>query len=338
MKIGLTYDLRTDYLKQGYSEEETAEFDKESTIEGLEQAIQKAGHKTIRIGCAQNLIKALLKGETWDLVFNISEGLFGEGRESLVPALLDAYKIPYTFSGPVTLGISLNKAFAKQIVRDSGVNTPAFFVVSKLEDIALVKLEYPLFAKPISEGTGKGIDAKSFIISKEELTRVCSNLLSKFNQPVLVEEYLPGREFTVGVLGTGENAFVPGAMEISYNKNTHNFYSYDNKENYEGRINYEVVTGDLLEQCKAVALNAWKALNCFDGGRVDVKIDRFGKMSFIEVNPLAGLNPTISDLPILCGMNQVSYQDIIDEILKSAIQRNFTVITNENCNTLQSGT
>ncbi len=338
MKIGLTYDLRTDYLKQGYSEEETAEFDKESTIAGIEQAIQNAGHHTVRIGNAKNLMKALLKSDTWDLVFNISEGLFGEGRESLVPALLDAYKIPYTFSGPVTLGISLNKAFAKQIVRDSGINTPAFFVVSKFEDVAKVKLEYPLFAKPISEGTGKGIDSKSFIISKEELEKVCHNLLSKFSQPVLVEEYLPGREFTVGVLGTGENAFVPGVMEISYNKNTHNFYSYDNKENYEGRINYTAVTGELFEQCKDVALNAWKALNCYDGGRVDVKIDRFGKMSFIEVNPLAGLNPTISDLPILCGLNKVLYQEIIDEILKSAIQRNFTYNTHENCNSLQSGT
>lgn len=338
MKIGLTYDLRTDYLKQGYGQEETAEFDKESTIEGLEQAIQKAGHQTIRIGHAQSLMKALLAGETWDMVFNIAEGLYGEGRESLVPALLDAYKIPYVFSGPVTLGVSLNKAFAKQIVRDSGVNTPAFAVVSKPEDIDNVNLEYPLFAKPISEGTGKGIDSKSFIISKEELNKVCVNLLSKFNQPVLVEEYLPGREFTVGVLGTGENAFVPGAMEILYNKNTHNFYSYDNKENYEGRINYVAVTGELLEQCKDVALNSWKALNCFDGGRVDVKIDRFGKMSFIEVNPLAGLNPTISDLPILCNFNNVSYQEIINEILKSAIQRNFTENQHENCNTLQSGT
>ncbi|MCF8297326.1 MAG: hypothetical protein K9J13_07295, partial [Saprospiraceae bacterium] len=115
MKIGLTYDLRTDYLNEGYSLEETAEFDKESTIEGIEKAIQNAGYITERIGNAKSLTKALLDGKNWDLVFNISEGLYGEGRESLVPCLLDAYKIPYVFSGPVTLGVSLNKAFAKQI-------------------------------------------------------------------------------------------------------------------------------------------------------------------------------------------------------------------------------
>lgn len=324
MRIGLTYDLRSDYLKEGYSLEETAEFDKESTIEGIENAIKIAGHQTQRIGNAPQLIKQLQEGQKWDMVFNIAEGLYGEGRESLVPALLDMFKIPYVFSGPVTLGVSLNKAFAKQIVRDSGINTPAFYVVSKTADIAKVKLQYPLFAKPISEGTGKGIDSRSVINSQDELLSVCSQLLKKFNQPVLVEEFLPGREFTVGVLGTGEDAYVPGAMEIIYNKKEdQQIYSYETKENYEDLVEYIAVDGELLVACKNVALGAWKALNCFDGGRVDVKVDRFGKMSFIEVNPLAGLNPITSDLPILCKLNGVSYQELMSEILKSAVKRNF---------------
>jgi D-alanine-D-alanine ligase len=323
MKIGITYDLRTDYLNEGYSLEETAEFDKESTIIGIEQAIQKAGHSTERIGNSISLMKKLLNGQRWEMVFNIAEGLYGEGRESLVPALLDNYKIPYVFSGPVTLGISLNKAFAKQIIRDSNINTPDFFVVTKIEDIEYINLAYPLFAKPISEGTGKGIDNKSKINSKAELFEVCSKLLQKFNQPVLVEEYLPGREFTVGVLGTGKEAFIPGAMEIVYKNNTNTIYSYENKENYENIVDYIAVKNELLNQCKELALNVWKALNCFDGGRVDMKIDRQGKMSFIEVNPLAGLNPITSDLPILCKLNGIDYQKIIDEMLKSAIKRNF---------------
>jgi len=325
VKIGLTYDLRTDYLKQGFSLEETAEFDKESTIEGIEQAIQNAGYQTERIGNAKQLMQKLLIGQKWDMVFNIAEGLYGEGRESLVPALLDMHKIPYVFSGPVTLGISLNKAFAKQIVRDSGINTPAFAVVSKVDDIAKVKLQYPLFVKPISEGTGKGIDSKSLIETNDELKTVCKQLLEKFNQPVLVEEYLPGREFTVGVLGTAEDAYVPGAMEIVYKANANQIYSYDNKENYEEAVDYVAVTDEMLIECEKVALGAWKALNCLDGGRIDVKIDRFGKVSFIEVNPLAGLNPVTSDLPILGRLNNVSYQKIINEILKSAVKRNFPV-------------
>jgi D-alanine-D-alanine ligase len=323
MKIGLTYDLRSDYLKEGYSLEETAEFDKESTIEGIEQAIQGAGHDTDRIGNAKSLMKRLLAGDKWDMVFNIAEGLYGEGRESLVPALLDTFKIPYVFSGPVTLGVSLNKAFAKQIVRDSGVNTPAFFVVTQASDVENVNLQFPLFAKPISEGTGKGIDSASRISTKEELQSVCTNLLAKFNQPVLVEEYLPGREFTVGVLGTAEDAYVPGAMEIVYKNPQDDIYSYENKENYESIVEYVAVKGEMLDACKKVALDSWKALNCLDGGRVDVKIDRHGKMSFIEVNPLAGLNPVSSDLPILCRLNGMPYQEIMNEILKSAVKRNF---------------
>lgn len=323
MNIGFTYDLRSDYLKSGYSMEETAEFDKESTIEGIEQAIQNAGHQTKRIGNARSLMKALLNGKKWDLVFNIAEGLYGAGRESLVPALLDAYKIPYVFSGPVVLGISLNKAIAKQIVRESGINTPSFYVVSQISDIEKVNLDYPLFAKPISEGTGKGIDSDSVINSFEALKNVCSNLLSKFNQPVLVEEYLPGREFTVGVLGSGKAAYVPGAMEIVYKKNTEKIYSFENKENWEGIIDYVPVTGELLDECRKVALGAWRTLNCLDGGRVDLKVDKNGKMSFIEVNPLAGLNPISSDLPILCRLNGISYQQIINEILDSAIKRHF---------------
>lgn len=323
MRIGLTYDLRTDYLNQGFSLEETAEFDKESTIEGIEQAIRNAGYQTERIGHAQSLMKALLEGKTWDLVFNIAEGLYGEGRESLVPALLDAWKIPYVFSGPVTLGISLNKAFAKQIIRESGVNTPAFYVVTGIDDLKKVNLDYPLFAKPISEGTGKGIDSASKINTKTELEKVCSQLLSKFNQPVLVEEFLPGREFTVGVLGSGNQAFVPGAMEIIFIKNEENIYSFNNKENYEDVVDYKAISGEILEECKTVALKAWNALHCFDGGRVDVKVDKHGNVSFIEVNPLAGLNPVTSDLPILCRLNGISYQELINEILKSAIQRHF---------------
>ncbi|QEN08334.1 ATP-grasp domain-containing protein [Oceanispirochaeta crateris] len=324
MKIGLTYDSRAEYLKEGYSMEETAEFDKESTIEGIELAIRNIGYETERIGNSNSLMRHLLTGRRWDLVFNISEGLYGEGRESLVPALLDSFKIPYVFSGPVTLGISLNKAFAKQIIRDSHLNTPPFSVVTKRADIPLVKLDYPLFVKPISEGTGKGIDARSKINNATELEDVCSSLLPKFNQAVLVEEYLPGREFTVGVLKTGDDAYVPGAMEIVYKNSSNNIYSYENKENYEEIVDYTSVEGDLLKECEELALKVWKALNCFDGGRVDMKIDKSGKMSFIEVNPLAGLNPETSDLPILCRLNNMDYQKIIEEILDSAIKRNFT--------------
>jgi D-alanine-D-alanine ligase len=321
MKIGLTYDLRSDYLKEGYSMEETAEFDKEETIESLEDALHILGHQTERIGHARILMQELLTGRRWDIVFNICEGMYGDSRESLVPALLDAYRIPYVFSGAVTLGISLNKAFAKQIIRDAGINTPPFMVVNKPDDVKRCKLTYPLFAKPVAEGTGKGVEDRSVISKPGQLAETCQYLLNKFRQPVLVEEYLPGREFTVGVVGNGPDACVVGAMEVIYDEGVSDIYSYFNKENYAGRIHYEAATGQWLEQCADVSLKAWNALNAYDGGRVDVRMDRFGKMSFIEINPLAGLNPVHSDLPILCRMNGIEYPRLIGMIMDAAIQR-----------------
>ena len=136
MTVGLTYDLRTDWLAQGYSEQETAEFDREETVAAVEAALQSEGCLTDRIGNYRQLIARLGSGSRWDLVFNFCEGMYGLGREALVPALLDEYRIPYTFSDPAVLGATLHKALAKRIVRDAGVPTPDFAVVETEADIA----------------------------------------------------------------------------------------------------------------------------------------------------------------------------------------------------------
>jgi D-alanine-D-alanine ligase len=329
MIIGLTYDLRTDYLKEGFTMEETAEFDKEETIVALEDALHQLGYQTERIGHARKLMQELLTGRRWDIVFNICEGMYGDSRESLIPALLDAYRIPHVFSGAVTLGISLNKAFTKQIIRDAGINTPPFMVVNAPGDEKDCQLIFPLFAKPIAEGTGKGVEDRSVINTPEELSGMCQYLLNKFKQPVLVEEYLPGREFTIGVIGNGSEAHVVGAMEVIYGDGVNDIYSYDNKENYAGRIHYLPVTGPWLEQCTDISINAWNVLKAYDGGRVDVRVDRFGKISFIEINPLAGLNPIHSDLPILCRMNGIEYTQLIGMIMDAAIKRIQTLNDNK---------
>jgi D-alanine-D-alanine ligase len=322
MIIGLTYDLRSDYLKEGYSHEETAEFDKEETIAGIENAIQNAGFETERIGHARQLMTALSAGKKWDLVFNIAEGMYGEGRESLIPALLDSYKIPYVFSGPVTLGVSLNKAFTKHIVRDAGILTPDFFVVYKVEDIENCKLEYPLFAKPIAEGTGKGIENKSVIKDKNQLKVVCTSLLKTFKQAVLVERFLPGREFTTGIVGNGNEASVVGSMEVVYGENTSEIYSMFNKENYEDRISYRLPDDETALKCAEISLKVWNILNANDGGRVDLRMDENGNVNFLEINPLAGLNPIHSDLPLLSKLNNLSYQELMNRILNASIKRN----------------
>ena len=322
MKVGLAYDLRDDYLKLGFSKEETAEFDKPETIAGIESSLRALGHETERIGHGKALVSALAAGKRWDLVFNIAEGMVGLGRESLVPCLCEAYQIPYTFSDPMVLALSLHKGMCKRVIRDLGVPTADFHVVETQEDLARVDLPFPLFVKPVAEGTGKGISDQSLIRDRPQLVRVCLDLLARFQQPVLVETFLSGREFTVGVVGTGPAARVVGGMEVLFNQNVDVIYSYDNKENYEEKVRYRPIDEPAISKpVYDVAIRAWRGLCCRDGGRVDIRMDAQGQPMFIEVNPLAGLNPVHSDLPILARLAGWDYGRLIGEIMESAIQR-----------------
>lgn len=319
MRIGLTYDLRSWYLDRGYSMEDTAEFDKQETVDAIDNALRNMGYETEPIGNCFQLIEALSAGKKWDLVFNIAEGLYGDGRESVVPAILDQYKIPYVFSGPVVLGISLNKYLTRLIVSSAGVPVSPGMLVSDLKDIEKCNLQYPLFIKPVSEGTGKGITEKSLVNTKSELVEMVQYLIQRFEQPALVEEYLPGREFTVGVIGSGDETVAIGGMEIECKDNLP--YSVEFKENYQIFCKYIPMAKEFTEECKTVALNVWKALGGVDAGRIDVKADRNGRMCFMEVNPLAGLHPVHSDLPILSNMIGIKYQALMDMIMKSAVKR-----------------
>jgi len=320
--VGLTYDLRDDYLTSGYTLEETAEFDKPDTIDAIESVIRQKGLATDRIGHIKSLTSRLAAGDRWDIVFNIAEGLHGFGREAQVPALLDAYRIPYTFSDALGQSLTLHKGMTKHIVRDLCIPTPDFSVVSDENDIDRIDLPCPLFAKPVAEGTGKGISSLSKIDRLEDLRPVCLSLLKHFNQPVLVETYLPGREFTVGLVGSGANARALGVMEVILNPNAEQHaYSYDNKENYENLVRYAAVNDAEARQAVEISLAVWRGLDLKDAGRIDLRSDGSGLPHFIEVNSLAGLNPIRSDLPILCRLVGISYEKLITDILNSAFER-----------------
>lgn len=322
MRIGMTYDLREEYLAAGYGEEETAEFDSPATIEAIRTALERRGHEVVAIGNVRALAACLVAGERWDLVFNIAEGLSGLAREAQVPALLEAYDIPYTFSDPLTLALTLDKGMTKRIVRDHGIPTALFTVICDEADLADVDLDYPLFAKPLAEGTGKGISAESHISWPRQLNAVCRDLLHRFQQPVLLEQFLPGREFTVGILGTGDEARAVGVMEIIFTDHAEAFgYSYENKEHYEDRVIYRRVDDAEARQAADTALAAWRVLRCRDGGRVDLRSSGRGTPHFLEVNPLAGLHPVRSDLVILARLMGHDHAWLIDNIVDSAIQR-----------------
>jgi D-alanine-D-alanine ligase len=307
----------------GYSAEETAELDKEETIEGIEHALHDLGYQTERVGHARALMQRLLDGDRWDLVFNICEGMYGDGRESLVPALLDNWQIPYVFSGPAVLALSLDKAMCKRVVRDAGIPTPDFCLIRSLSDLEKERPPFPLFVKPVSEGTGKGIDDHSLVNNDRDFAQVCTNLLDRFNQPVLVESYLPGREFTAGVIGNGNDARVVGVMEVVFKKDIREIYSYENKKNYEDIIEYKLADGEVSRKCAELALNVWHATGSRDGGRVDMKLNAMGDPEFIEINPLAGLNFHDSDLPILAGLSGMSFNKLIGDIMQAAEKRIF---------------
>ncbi|MCU0918292.1 MAG: ATP-grasp domain-containing protein [Planctomycetes bacterium] len=323
LTIGLVYDLRDDYLTQGFTEEQVAEFDSAATIAALEETLRSLGYAVERVGSGLTLAGQLAAGKRWDLVFNFAEGLYGRSREAQVPALLEMYGIPYTFSDPLVCALTLDKAMTKRVIQSAGLATPRFCVVQSSSDLGSVNLGYPLFAKPLAEGTGKGVDGRSRVESSAELGKVCIRLLERFRQPVLVEEYLPGREFTTAILGTGPDAAVLGTMEIAIHKDAPAAdYSYEVKELCEQFVTYfPMPRGSLREEVETLALQAHRVLECRDTSRVDIRLDARGRPAFIEINPLPGMHPTHSDLPMIATQEGMAYQELIGRIVRSALAR-----------------
>lgn len=323
MNIGISYDLRTDYPELGIDSEQTAEFDVPETIDAIFDALTRLGFSPVRIGGFRKLAARLVEGERFDAVFNICEGLKGHAREAQVPALLEAYDIPYVFSDPLTLALALDKSMAKRVVRDGQVKTADFVVVEDVAALENCRLEFPLFVKPCSEGSGKGIDQDSKVDDGRSLSRATARLLKRFGQPVLVEEYLPGREFTVGITGTGQDASVLGVTEIV---RTERFvgagYGYENKEKWEDKVIIRLCDDAAARAAAEVALGAWRVLRCRDGGRVDIRNDKFDQANFVEVNPLAGLRPEYSDLCFIANFQKISYDELIGMIMESFLKRN----------------
>ena len=322
--IGLCYDLKADYLKAGFSASEVMEFDDEETIIGLEDALFQLGHKVERVGNGRELALRLAKGDRWDLVFNIAEGLQGRSREAQVPAVCELFAQPYTFSDPLTCALTLDKALAKRVVRDRGLPTALFEVVSTTAEATAVSLPMPVFLKPVAEGSSKGVTGRSLVKEREELVNTYQLLRELFQQSVLVETFLPGREVTVGIIGNGSNSRVVGVMEVIFTGEAEAFaYTTLNKDEYLERVSYRLLIDPepLAAQARQLALDVYHTLGCRDAARVDLRCDASGALQFMEVNPLPGLHYIRSDLVIMGRLGGVTYTEIIAEIVESAWQR-----------------
>lgn len=322
LDLALCYDQKEDYLAEGLMAEEVMELDDEETIDGLASALRGLGHTVERVGRGAELARRLASGERWDLVFNIAEGLRGRSREAQVPALCEMFGQPYTFSDPLTCAITLDKPLAKRLVRDHGLPTAPFAVVERLEDADAIDLPPPLFVKPAAEGSSKGVTERSRVDGRESLRDACSDLLRRFHQPVLVERYLPGRELTAGIVGNGAEARIVGLMEVRFRDGSDSDYTAINKAEYTSRVAYHLLDGEPLGlRARQVALAAYRALSCRDAARVDLRCDESGEPCFLEINPLPGLHPVRSDLPILSRLAGLSYPELLDRILEAAARR-----------------
>jgi D-alanine-D-alanine ligase len=322
MRIALVYDLRDDYRALGVSEEEVAEFDNIDTIDQLDGALRALGCDVVRVGRGQVLATRLAAGERFDLVFSIAEGVKGRSREAQVPALCELFGQAYLLSDPLTSAVCLDKAVAKRLVRDAGVPTPDFMVATSDASGLAGWSAFPAFVKPIAEGTGKGCESASVANTFEELIVAAAKLLKRYGQPVLVETYLPGREFTVGIVGNGEDATVLGVCEILLREDAEaNIYSLRNKEFCEDLVIYQRADDPEARLAGERALVAYHGLECRDAARIDFRSDAAGEPYFLEANPLAGLHPRHSDLPILAAQNGVPYVELIGMILDAGLAR-----------------
>lgn len=324
--VGLTYDLASDYrLEAGDPEDMYGEFDSEETLGRLETTISYLGHSVRRIGNIENLVAFLNQKQPVDVVFNIAEGRYGRSRESQIPALLESYSIPYTFSDPLTLAISLDKALTKQLWWQAGLPVAPFCVIEDVNDFDLpAGMKFPLFVKPLREGSSKGIRLESLVETPEQLRVQVERVLQTYRQPALVEEFLPGREFTVAVIGSGKEAKVLGALEVPYVE-VCKVNDFRQKRDQVWKTYTPIVFGaegehPLSDQIAEISLRAYQTLGCHDAGRLDIRLDSCGYPCLMEINTLPGLSMR-SALPTIASHAGLSFAELVEFILQSSMKR-----------------
>ncbi|RPH70887.1 MAG: ATP-grasp domain-containing protein [Myxococcaceae bacterium] len=325
LRVGFAYNVKRIKPSDDGVEDSEAEYDSPSTLQAIREAIASWGHEVIDLEANQEL-PTVLAVTPLDLVFNVAEGWKGRNREAQVPSLLELLDIPYTGSDPATLSLALDKALAKKIVRQHGIHTPNFqlFTTGK-ERLNREFDEFPLMVKPVAEGSSKGVVSKSVVQNEAELREVVREMVSKYQQPALVEEYIRGREFTVGLLGERRPRVLP-PMEIVFvdTDDPNPVYSFQHKLDWNDRIRYEVpakLEPSQTEKLRTAARGAFMALGCRDVARIDFKMDARGRFYFLECNPLPGLTPGWSDLVLIAQGAGMDYRALIGEILSGAIRR-----------------
>ena len=335
LHVGITYNLKKssrDEKSDGYPDDlepdppdSDAEYDDITTVLAIKAALESKNCRVSLLEVNKDLPVKLMEDKP-DIVFNIAEGIGGRGRESEVPALLDLYGIPYTGSDETTLCIALDKALTKRILTSYHIKTPKYQVIKKEQKELTGNFHFPAIVKPNAEGSSKGISDVSVVTNRRELQNLVSRDLKLYKQDMLVEEYISGREFTVGIFGNGDDVHVFSPMEVCYIKKEgqYNVYSYNVKRNYKDYVRYKC-PADIPKHIETEMMNTarkiYEVLSCRDFARIDFRLSPDEELYFIEINPLPGLAPGYSDFPMIAEFNGMSYDSLIWNVLKSALQR-----------------
>jgi D-alanine-D-alanine ligase len=325
MKVGLTYDLKTDYaFKENDPIDANAEFDHPGTIDVIANAFQGAGYQVKKIGNVASLLEKLHNLDV-DIVFNISEGLAGRNRESQVPILLEMAGIPFVGADSLSLALSLDKIIAKKVFMAEGIPTPKFVEIKSIDQIdAALSMKFPLFVKPRFEGSSKGLSESSRVATREDLRKQVELIVTKYKQPALVEEFIRGTEFTVAILGTQLPEVLPvvqikidGELDLK-----DKFYTFGHITRSDA-VEYIVpapISADLMKKITDVSLAAYNAIECRDFGRVDIRVDERGTPFVLEINPLPSLS-TEDVFSIISRYQGITYDRMIVRILECALKR-----------------
>ena len=328
MKIGLAYDLKEAVSSaSSYPEDALEEYDSPETVEALANIFESLGHSVVKLGGGKEFITGILQNNI-DFVFNISEGLGNyKSREAQVPSILEMLDIPYSGSDPQCLAICLDKSLTKKLVAAAGIRTPKWRLITsrrQLKETNYDDLPLPVFIKPAYEGSSKGIRLGSRAETVAQIAGIAAELLDRYKQPVIVEEFIAGDEVTVGLVGNSQPK-VLGIMRVLPKQSSDYFiYSLEVKREWEQLVDYECparLETATLEEITNSSLEVFKTLGCRDFARLDYKLSAEGVPYFLEINPLAGLNPKSSDLPIMANKLGWTYQALISAILNASLQR-----------------
>ncbi|MFN4181824.1 MAG: D-alanine--D-alanine ligase [bacterium] len=326
MRVGITFNLKSDYSEPPEAPEDwLEEFDEESTIDAIRKALVSLGFQTVLIGGGKRAVSFFVKRKV-DWVFNIAEGQGSLARESHIPALCELMGIPYTFASPQTLALCLHKYHTKLVLKSFGVPVPKGFLCPRGEVPFTPPLPFPLIVKPCAEGSSKGLGARSVCRDRSELVHEVRRVWENYRQPVLVEEFVSGREITVAVLGNKSNAEILGWMEILPRNQDAPFFVYhlECKRNWKTQVEYvyfPALTRREETLLKRYALRAYRVTGCRDAARLDFRLDSQGIPRLLDVNPLPGLNPEHSDLPLIAFSRGMDFPQLIGRIVYEALQR-----------------